>query len=707
MLHFSGRHQTPLVLQTEAAECGLACLAMVAGYYGYRTDLASLRQRYSFSLKGTTLGQLMTVAARLKLHPRAVKVDLDDLSKLLRPAILHWDFNHFVVLTEVRRQGVVVHDPARGRRTLSLAEVSRYFTGVALEILPAQDFRPQVERQRIRLRDLVGRLPGMGGALTQILLLAVALEVFGILSPLFIQLVVDQALVAEDRGLLTVLALGFLLLALIQVGVTALRAWGVMILGTTLNLQLFTHLFRHLLHLPMAFFEKRHLGDVMSRFESLEVIQRTLTTSFIEAIIDGLMVVVTLAMMLIYSVKLAAIVCAAAVLYGLLRGVLYRPLRQVQEEQILHTAKQQSNFLETVRGIQSVKLFNRQFQRRAVYQNLLVDTFNAGIRLQKFDILFRALNGALFGVENIAVIWLGALIVLEGGFSVGMLFAFIAYKQQFTSRIISFIDEGIEFWMLRLHTERVADVALTPPEPEEGAGGELTGRAPLPANIEVRHLSFRYADTEPWVLQDVNLRIEEGESVALVGPSGCGKTTLLKVMLGLLAPSEGEVLIGGVSLAHLGIAPYREMIGTVMQEDQLFAGSIADNISFFDPRPDPARIEHCAELAAIRHEIEAMPMRYNTLIGDMGTVLSGGQKQRVLLARALYKNPRILFLDEATSHLDVGRERLVNEAVRQLRLMRVIIAHRPETIATADRVIVLGQGTLTSAQSERGAIEAA
>jgi ATP-binding cassette subfamily B protein RaxB len=459
------------VLQTEAAECGLACLAMVAGYHGYRTDLASLRQRYSFSLKGTTLNQLMTVAARLRLHPRAVKVDLDDLHKLLRPAILHWDFNHFVVLTEVRRQGAVIHDPARGRRLLSFDEVSRHFTGVALELLPAEDFQPQVERRHIRLTQLVGRLPGMGHALGQILLLAVALEVFAVLSPLFMQLVVDQALVAEDRQLLTVLGLGFLLLALIQVGVTALRAWGVMILGTTLNLKLFTNLFRHLLHLPMAFFEKRHLGDVMSQFESLRVIQRTLTTSFIEALIDGLMVAVTLVMMLIYSIKLAALVCAAAVLYGLLRLILYRPLRQAEEEQILRAAKQQSNVLETVRGIQSVKLFNRQFQRRAVYQNLLVDTFNAGIRLQKFYILFRALNGTLFGVENIAVIWLGALLVLGGGFSVGMLFAFIAYKQRFTSRILSLIDKGIELRMLRLHLERVADVALTPRNPRRAQAG--------------------------------------------------------------------------------------------------------------------------------------------------------------------------------------------------------------------------------------------
>jgi ATP-binding cassette subfamily B protein RaxB len=430
---------------------------------------------------------------------------------------------------------------------------------------------------------------------------------------------------------------------------------------------------------------------VVSRFESLEAIQRTLTASFVEAIIDGLMAVVTLVMMLIYSWKLAAIVCGAAVLYGLLRLALYRPLRQAQEEQIVRVAKQQTNFLETVRGIQSVKLFNRQIQRQTLYQNLLVDNFNAGIRVQKLTILYKAFNGMLFGIENVAVVWLGATLVLDGGFSIGMLFAFTSYKQQFISRVVSFIEKGVELKMLGLHTERVADIALTESEPHEAPQLESIDSLPVCANIEVRNLSFRYSESEPWVLRNVNFKIEEGESVAMVGPSGCGKTTLLKVLLGLLPATEGEVLIGGTNLMRFGTQRYRDMLGTVMQEDQLFAGSIADNITFFDPQPDPERVEVCAQLAAVHHDIEMMPMRYNTLIGDMGTALSGGQKQRILLARALYKKPQILFLDEATSHLDVGREKLVNEAIRRLKLTRVIIAHRPETIASADRVITLGE----------------
>ena len=234
-------------------------------------------------------------------------------------------------------------------------------------------------------------------------------------------------------------------------------------------------------------------------------------------------------------------------------------------------------------------------------------------------------------------------------------------------------------------------MALTDPEPS--VAGAIDGLRESDPGIEVRNVSFRCSDSDPWILRNVSLIVRPGESVSIVGPSGCGKSTLLKIMLGLLPPTKGEVLVGGIPLSRLGAEPYRSLVSAVMQEDQLFAGSIADNISFSDHTGDRARIEQCARLASIHEEIVSMPMGYSTLIGDMGTVLSGGQKQRVLLARALYASPRILFLDEATSHLDVGREREVNKAIKQLDITRVIIVHRPETVASADRFVVLGSRT--------------
>jgi ATP-binding cassette subfamily B protein RaxB len=686
-LSFSGRSHTPVILQTEASECGLACLAMVASFHGYRTDLATLRARHSISLKGATLAHLIAIAGRLDLSSRALRLDLDSLGKLQLPAIVHWDLNHFVVLTEVRRRTAVIHDPARGRRQLTVDELSSHFTGVALELAPNEQFTPRREMQRIGLGALVGRLPGLGRVLFQLFLLGAAIEVFSIVGPLLMQLILDQVVVAGDRDLLAVLALGFALITLIRVGVSALRSWVGLYLGTRLNVHLLTRLFSHLLTLPMPFFARRHLGDVVSRFDSLGAIRRTVTTTALEILIDGMMAMVTALMMFVYSWKLGLVVCGVTLIYGVLRLVRYRPLREASQDHIVCAARQQSNFLETVRGMQAVKLFSRELQRGVLYQNLAIETFNAGIRIQKLRMLFTALNGVLFAVADITVVWLGATLVLDGGFSVGMLFAFLSYKSQFTSRMSGLIDNAIEVRMLELHTGRVADIALAEQEPRDPSTHD--GTATTRFDIELRDISARYADAEPYVLRSVSLRVEEGESVAIVGPSGCGKTTLLRVILGLLPATEGDVLVGGVSLGRLGPATFRSLIGTVMQDDRLFSGSIADNIAFFDPAADQTHITACARMAAVHDDILAMPMGYHTLIGDMGTVLSGGQKQRVLLARALYKRPKILLLDEATSHLDLPREKQVSEAIRRLNVTRVIVAHRPETIATADRVVTL------------------
>jgi ATP-binding cassette subfamily B protein RaxB len=687
-----GGHRLPVILQTEAAECGLACIAMVAAHHGLRSDLPTLRQRFPTSLKGATMADLVRVAGQLQLNARALRAEMEHLPGLALPCILHWDLNHFVVLKEVRRGVAVIHDPARGVRRLPLAEVSRHFTGVVLELAPQADFMPRSDRQTVTLRQLLGRVAGLRRALLQIFMLAIALEAFLLLSPFFLQWVVDSVLVSLDRDLLVTLGIGFGLLVLIQVATGAARSWAVLHLSTTLNLQWLANVFAHLMRLPVAWFEKRHTGDVMSRFGAVQKIQQTLTTSFIEAVLDGLMVIVTLLMMLVYSGRLTAIAVGAVVLYAGLRWAFFRPLREATEESIIFDAKRSTHFLESLRGVQSIKLFNRQEDRQARFMNLVVDAMNANIATRKLDLMFSVGHKLVFGLERIAIVWAGALLVMDRSFSVGMLFAFVAYKEQFATRISALIDKVVEVKMLRLQGERLADIVLSAPEPQ----AEFVARAQdLPLSLELRGVHFAYADSEPAVLRGLNLQIEPGESVAIVGPSGCGKTTLLKLMLGVHAPQSGEIRVGGVPMVRLGLRAWRDMIGTVMQDDQLFAGSITDNISFFDPQADPDWVAECARIAAVVDDIQAMPMGFHTLIGDMGASLSGGQRQRILLARALYKRPKILFLDEATSALDIEREREVNQSIRQLALTRVIVAHRPETIASASRVIVLHDGKVS------------
>ncbi|WHZ18938.1 MAG: Bacteriocin/lantibiotic efflux ABC transporter, permease/ATP-binding protein [Rhodanobacteraceae bacterium] len=690
-LQWGWGRKLPVILQTEAAECGLAALAMIARYHGHDVDLPSLRRKHSTSLKGANLARVMELSRQLGFETRPLRLELDELSELNAPCILHWDLNHFVVLERVTAGGAVIHDPARGVRKLSTAELSKHFTGVALECTPGADFKPVKARESVSLRALTGKIKGLPRALIQIFVLALALEVFALVGPFYLQWILDQVLVAADKSLLMLLGIGFLLVTVFGAAISAVRAWTITWLGAMLNVQWVTNVFSHLLRLPLDWYEKRHAGDVVSRFGSMNSIQQTFTTSFVTALLDGLMAVLTLVVLMLYSVKLTCIVLAAFALYGLLRWFTYRPLRRAQEDQIVHAARQETELLEAIRGAQTLKLHNQQRPRTARFANVVVETVNRNIAVQRLGIAFSSGNRLIFGVAKIAMIWLAALLVLDGRFTAGMLIAFVAYADQFVGRAASLIDTGIEFRMLRLHAERVADIALTAPERHvESAWG-----APMPeASIELRNVSFRYAEGEPWIVKDCSLTIPAGESVALIGPSGCGKTTLAKIILGLLQPEEGEVRYGGEDIRRLGLARYRSQVGAVMQDDQLFAGSIADNIACFDDDVNPLRVEAAAHLAAIHDDIAAMPMGYQSLVGDMGSALSGGQKQRLLLARALYRKPALLVLDEATSHLDIERERQVNAAVNRLAITRIVIAHRPETIASAQHVLQVSNGAV-------------
>ena len=671
---------------------------MVANSLGYRCSLAELRQRFSLSLKGATLSQLVAMAGKLGLQSRPLRLELSELGQLATPCILHWDLNHFVVLAKVDRASVVILDPARGERRMRLDEASRHFTGVALELSPGPDFQPRQKAPRVSWRQLAGRTQGLWRALGLVFGLSMALQVFVLLAPFFLQWTVDQVLVSADRDLLTVLGLAFGLSLLLQVVIASLRGWTVVALSAQIGLQWSVNVFAHLLRLPMAYFEKRHLGDIVSRMGSVGTLQRTLTHSFVEAIVDGLMATATLVLMLVYSGTLALITLAAVALYLALRFATFRAFRERSEAQLEAAATQQTHLLESIRGMQSLKLAGIEAQRQAAYSGLMVDTSNQEVGLARLGLGFHTAQSLIFGVERIAVIWIGALLALQNVFSVGMLIAYLAYKDQFATRVAALIDKLIDLRMLRLHAERLSDIVLTAPEAD---GRELERAAPVAASLSVRGLGFRYGEGERWVLKDLDFDVQEGESVALVGASGCGKSTLAKLLLGLMTPQEGRIEVGGIELGHLGLYRYRQMSAAVMQDDQLFAGSLIENIALGDESFDLARIEDAARMAGIHDEIAAMPMAYHTLVGDMGASLSGGQRQRVILARALYRHPRLLVLDEATSQLDVEGERWVNAAVGRLKLTRVIIAHRPETIASADRVLVLQGGRIVENRTLR------
>lgn len=686
LLNFSFGKKLPIIRQTEVAECGLACITMIASYYGYETDILTLRRNYSISLKGSKLQDLIDLGRKLRLLSRAVKLELEDLKYLKTPCILHWDMDHFVVLKKVRGDTVTIHDPAIGVVKYKMAEVSKHFTGVAMELTPATDFTKKKDKTKLYLRDLWHSISGITLPLVQIVLLSFALEIFAIISPLFTQLITDHVLISRDYPLLYILAVGFGLLMVIQVATEYARSWIIMFLGTVLNVQLISNLLHHLFKLPLDFFEKRHMGDIVSRFGSLNSIQGKISTEFVGGIVDGVMGIITLIVMFVYSYKITAVVIAALTIYTIVRVAFYPTFRQQRQESLIVSAKENSIFMESIRAILPVKIFGKEAQRENTWQNCYAEKLNTGIRITKFGYIYTLFNHFIFGAEGIIIMIIGAIAVMDGNFTIGMLMAYMSYRGQFVSKAQGLVDKIIEYKMIGLDLERVADIALTEPEKDLK---EASLPVVIQGGIRIHNLSFRYSEQDPYVFKNLSFEIKAGESVAIIGQSGCGKTTLLKILLRLLTQTSGDIFIDGIDIKKMSLHTYRSQIAAVMQSDALLSGSIAENISFFETKADMERVHACAMIAAIHDDIISMPMGYQSLVGDMGTTLSGGQKQRVLLARALYVRPKILFLDEATSHLDAHNENIINHHVKHIGITRVIVAHRKETITTADRIIDL------------------
>lgn len=675
-----------IVRQTEAAECGLACLATVAGHFGLNIDMAGLRRRFPISMRGTTLKSLIEIAAALGLGGRAVRCELEELAQLKTPAILHWGLNHFVVLTRATRRHLHLFDPARGARKVPLKEANREFTGIALELAPSPQFQRKRERTALKLFSLVKFSPETAKALAQAVVLTIVIEVFVLTSPFYMQLTIDEAILKGDGELLTALAVGFGFIAIFQATARALRGLALQFFAAALSFDMEGRLFHHLLRLPLDWFHKREVGDIQGRFKSVETIKQFITGGAFAALFDGLFSVLIFGLMLFYAPALAGIAAGASFLYAVLRLSTLELSRRVAADSLINEAKEATRFLETLRAAQTIKVAGQETRCEGLQRNAIAATLRSSVRAGNVSISFGAANQIIVGLADVLIIYLGARAVLGADLTVGMLTAFLAYKSQFTSRITALIENLIAWKLLDVNLERLADIALNPREAgidEGGHDGEIEGV------VEFRNVHYRYAPGEPEIIKAQNLKISAGEFVAIAGPSGTGKTTLLKLLSGLYQPTHGDVLIDGRPLGLWSARAMRAQLGVVSQDDMLLQGSIAENIAMFDEHINMPQVQECARLAAVHEDIALMPMGYQSLVGDMGSALSGGQKQRVMIARALYRRPRILILDEGTAHLDVATEHAVNTALAGLAITRIVVAHRPETLRAADRVIDL------------------
>ncbi len=682
----SGAGKLPVILQTEMTECGLACLAMISRYHGHDIDLNVLRRKHLVSMTGVSLKSVIAIADGLQLSSRPLRLDMDHLEKLQLPAMLHWDLNHYVVLKSIKGDQAEIVDPGVGLRKMSLSRLSNHFTGIAVEFTPQADFKAVRARIKPRISLLWDRLVGLKRAITQTLILSIILQAIILLSPFYLQLVVDAVLPRGDRSLLWALAIGFGGLVILRALAEAVRGWVILVYGNQMSLQMVGNVFRHLVRLPARYFERRHVGDIISRMGSTVPIQEALTKSVPAVLIDGAMAVLMLVVMFLYSPILGAIVLASVLGLVLATWLIYPHLRRTQEESIYAKALENSHVIESIRAITTVKMFGREAEREAAWRNLYTDFINANVGYGKWVVARKFFETLFTGLQVVLVVWAAVSLMLGDGstFTLGMLVAFLAYRQYFTDAVVQLLEKGIEFNLLSLHLDRLSDIIFEETDADQSGEALLDD---LKGAVSMDGVSFRYSDTDPWVLTDFNLDIAAGEMVTLTGPSGGGKTTLMKLMLGLYDPVKGSVRIDGQDLREIDRANWRGQIGVVMQDDRLLSGTLADNISFFDPEIDMQRVYKAAQAAQIHETIAALPMNYQLQIGDMGSVLSGGQRQRVLLARALYQDPKVLFLDEGTANLDVETESAIVKIIKDLPITCIIVAHRPAFLEASDRII--------------------
>lgn len=680
------------VFQTEAAECGLAALAMVARHHGNKIDLRGMRELVGRRPQGMTAVEIVRAAAALKLSCRTLRVEPEDLSHMQTPAILHWNFDHYVVLEAVldAGRGFLIGDPATGRRRVSLTELSAAFTGVAFDLEPDADFARVRARPRLGLFEIWRGRGGVRTALTRVLGLSVLIEAAGLAGPLFLQYVTDHALPRHDMKAISALAGSVALVLLAQALCSRLRQSVVERLRIELGARLSSQLFAHLLRLPLEFFGARHQGDIQSRFRSLDAIHAGLSGSAIIALFDAAVASALIVVMTVYDWRLASACVAFVALYCLVRWLYHAPTMLAHEATIVASARRDSFLLESVRGVEALKIYASLPSRSAQYADLSVEHALSQGEVSRLTVSYQFAAAVVLGLSLVVCTWLAAMLVLRGQLSVGMMLSFLFLRVAFTSKCVSAFDNVMQIKALSLHVERVSDVTSHPVASQVLAqeGSAQPGQCAHDGELRIESLHFAYPHARARVIDDFGVRIAYGSSVALVGPSGCGKSTLGRLIGGLLAPSSGRILVSGQPVAGETCA-HRHGIVLVSQSDTLFTGTIGQNVALGVGEADIERVREACRGACVLDDILALPMGLDTPVGEAGLALSGGQRQRLFLARALYAQPRILILDEATSHLDVESERRVLDYLDGLSITRLHIAHRPQTIARCERVIEL------------------
>ncbi|HEX8073087.1 MAG TPA: peptidase domain-containing ABC transporter [Pyrinomonadaceae bacterium] len=685
----------PALLQLSEMDCGAACMAMILRYYRKHVSINRLRDLVNVSREGATLYSVAEGAERLGFHARGIRAAYEHLAKIDLPAIAHWEGYHYIVLYEVGADYVVVADPAIGRRRLSRAEFEKGWTGYLLLLQPTPRLEG-VEESKTTFGRFLPLLKPYRPLLFEIFLASLLLQLFGLASPVFTQVIVDKVLVHKNVAMLNLLLVGMCIVAVFQTATTALRYYLLVHTTRRIDMQMVVDFYRHILSLPMRYFEERKVGDIIKRFNDNARIRAFLTGRALSVVLDCLMIVVYLWLMFYYNLKLTLVALLFMPGYAALTFGLTPILKRQYRETFNKAAEADSHMVESVTGVGTVKATATERRVRWKLEGLIVKSLNVEFRAALTGMAANSVSNILQTLNTVILFWYGARLVIQGELSVGQLVAFNLLVGNVTRPVLSLIDLWREFQEVNIALERLNEVFDAKPE-EELAKPGLIHAPHLRGHIKFEHVTFRYP-TRPDknALQNISLEVYPGQTVALVGRSGSGKSTFANMLLRLHEPNEGRILIDGYDLRQLSISSLRAQVGVVPQEIFLFSGTIRENIAFGDPDAPLERVVGAALLAGAHEFISELPLGYETKIGERGQSLSGGQKQRVAIARALFKQPRILIFDEATSALDTESERAIQQNLDQILKHRTtfIIAHRLSTVRNADLIVVMDKGAI-------------
>jgi HlyB family type I secretion system ABC transporter len=696
MLHGLRRKRVPESRQMTEVECGLACLTMILHYYGCRVSSSELRTRAGAGRDGASALDLVRTARHYGMRVRALSLQRSDFRFVKLPAIVHWEFNHFVVVERWSRRHVDVVDPSRGRQRLTPEEFDSGFTGVVITLEPGEAFERRRPASRGAFRSYVLRyLRQAPGTFLQILAVSIFLLLIGLTLPLLTKVVVDQILPFRMTNVMPVLAVGMLALFLSQTVATLLREWLLVYLRARIDVQQMLGFVEHLLRLPYSFFQQRASGDLLSRVASNAMLREILSNQLLSTVMDSGLVTFYIAILLWQSLPFGLLTLGVGLLEVVLLLVSNRPIGRLAHQELTAFGKSQGYLGETLVGIATLKASGAEDRAFDRWSNVFFDHLNVSLRYNYASGTMTAILTALPSVGQLGLLWVGATQVLNGAMTLGTMVALMALAGASFAPLASLVSSGQQFQLVGANLDRIRDV--TEAEPEQH--GDVAQPVPrLRGRIRLERVAFRYGDAGPEVLRDVGLTIEPGMTVAVVGRSGSGKSTLGKLLLGLYPPADGEISYDGLPLRSLHLQDVRRQCGVVLQESALFSGSIRSNIALSDPMMDLERVTRAAKIAAIHEEIMAMPMGYDTFVSEGASALSGGQRQRLAIARAVAHQPAILLLDEATSHLDVETERRVAKNLEALACTQIVIAHRLSTVRYADMILVLDEGAVV----ERG-----